>query len=232
LIDSEPLHQISGLIPADHLSQVAAIGGARGLSAGVRDTIAAGLLALRGDAAMLAPISELHQLADKLATITGRTTPSGAIWAPTEEALPPVEMLDPDGAVIVTPQAVGLLAGAAALVLDTEAGAIIVRGDGGELQQPLELPDLAALAAMLGAGLQALSRGPGVVQLPCGLTAERTGTSAFRIAFQGVGPTTEPDVAFMFAAEVAALFARRVTSTLRTRQQLEETLHQQEVSHG
>jgi hypothetical protein len=229
---SPPLKPVTGLIEDYQLQQVAAIGGARGLSAGVRDVLTAGLLALQGDVALLAPVDQLHQLADRLAMISGRTTPSGAIWAPTEEALPPVEMLDPDGAVIVTPQAVGLLAGAAALVLDTEAGAIIVRGDGGELQQPLELPDLAALAAMLGAGLQALSRGPGVVQLPCGLTAERTGTSAFRIAFQGVGPTTEPDVAFTFAAEVAALFARRVTSTLRTRQQLEETLHQQEVSHG
>lgn len=229
MIDSEPLQPISGLIPADHLEQVAAIGGSRGLSAGVRDTIAAGLLALRGDAAMLAPIGELHKLADKLATITGRTTPSGAIWAPTEEALPPVEMLDPSGAVVVTPQAVGLLAGAGALVIDMEAGAVIVRGDGGELQQPLELADLAELAAMLPAVLQALARQAGGVRIACGLLAERTGTGSFRLSLQGVGPSCEPDVAFMFAAEVVALFARRVACTIRTRQQLEQALQQQEV---
>jgi hypothetical protein len=226
---SPPLKPVSGLIEDHQLQQVAAIGGDRGVSAGLREVVTAGLLALKGEVALLAPISELHKLADKLATITGRTTPSGAIWAPTDEALPPVEMLDPSGAVVVTPQAVGLLAGAGALVLDMEAGAVIVRGDGGELQQLLELPDLAELAAMLPAVLQALARQAGGVRIACGLLAERTGTGSFRLSLQGVGPSCEPDVAFMFAAEVVALFARRVACTIRTRQQLEQALQQQEV---
>jgi hypothetical protein len=131
---SPPLRHISGLIPEHQLQQITAIGGDRGVSAGLRETISAGLLALAGDAALLAPVEELQALVTRLSFIQGRRTGSGALWCPDGcQSLPPAEGLNPAGEVVATPDAVALLAGCCALVVDLGEGLILAREGGREV---------------------------------------------------------------------------------------------------
>lgn len=111
------------MVSEHQLQQIVDIGGSEGVSAGLRSVVSAGLLA---------PVSELHQLADKLAKIQGRRTTAGGWWAPTEDALPEPGELDPAGSVLVTPAAVGLL-GDGALSIDLAAGEIAGRVSGHEI---------------------------------------------------------------------------------------------------
>jgi len=221
---SPPLRNVSGMIPEHQLQQIAAIGGDRGVSAGLRDTIAAGLLALQGDSALIAPVSELHELADRLAKIQGRTTPAGAWWAPTREALPTVDQLDPQGAVLAMPRAVTLLTDGTVTV-DLANSEITASLDGHEVTTAFDLHDLAAVAALLPAALAGLAgAGPGRRDLGHGLTVERTQDDLCRISLRGIGARCAPDVAQVFGAELLALQARAHRASAQTRQQLNRAL--------
>ena len=221
---SPPLKNVSGMVSEHQLQQIAAIGGDAGVSAGLRSVVSAGLLALQGDAALLAPVSELHQLADKLAKIQGRRTPAGAWWAPTREALPSPDQLDPAGAVLVTPGAVALI-GDGCLVVDVEAGEITANIGGHEVNASIDLNELAGPAALLPASLAGLAMaGTGRRDIGQGLTAERTADDLFRITLQGVGCQCCPSLAQTFAAELAGLVARSTHRAALTRQQLNRVL--------
>ncbi len=221
---SEPLKHVSGLVAPHQLQQLQAIGGDRGLSAGLRDVVSAGLLALQGDCALIRPVAELHALAERLAQIQGRTTPAGAWWAPTREALPSPDQLDPAGAVLVTPQAVGLIADGA-VVIDLEAGELAANLAGHEVNTPIDLQDLAGPAALLPASLAGLAgAGPGRRELGLGLAVERTADDLCRVTLQGIGARCAPDTAQVFAAELVGLVARATRASAVARQQLNRQL--------
>jgi hypothetical protein len=212
------------MVPVHQLEQITAIGGDRGVSAGLRDVITAGLLALQGDCALLQPVEELQELAARLARIQGRTTPAGAWWAPTREALPSPDQLDPSGAVLVTPQAVGVL-GDGALVIDLEQGVIVANLAGHEVKTAVDLTDLAAPAALLPASLAGLAgAGPGRRDLGLGLAVERTTDNLCRITLQGIGTRCTPDTAQTFGAELAGLIARAARASAQTRVELNRQL--------
>ncbi len=186
--------------------------------------VSAGLLALQGDCALIRPVSELHALADRLAQIQGRTTPAGAWWAPTREALPSPDQLDPAGAVLVTPQAVGLIADGA-VVIDLEAGELAANLAGHEVNTPIDLQDLAGPAALLPASLAGLAgAGPGRRELGLGLAVERTADDLCRVTLQGIGARCAPDTAQTFAAELLGLVARATRASAVARQQLNRQL--------
>lgn len=221
---SEPLRHVSGLVPLHQLEQIQAIGGERGVSAGLRDTVSAGLLALAGDCALLRPVSELHELADRLAKIQGRTTPAGAWWAPSREALPSPDQLDPAGAVLVTPGAVGLVADGG-LVIDLEACEIAATQAGQEITEPVDLHDVVGPAALLPAALAGLAAaGPGRRDLGLGLAIQRTTDSLCRLTLRGIGVRCSPDVAQTFTAELLGLVARKARASAQTREQLNRAL--------
>ena len=213
------------MVPEHQLQQITAIGGDAGVSAGLRTAVSAGLLALQGDAALLAPVSELLALSDRLATVTGRKTPAGAHWCPTGESLPPRDALDPHGAVVVMPQSVGLIAGDSALVVDLGDALIVARQGNQEVTASIDLAELAGPAALLPASLAGLAlAGPGRRDLGGGLAVERTGSDQLRISLQGLGVNCPPDVGQVFAAELCSLVARAATASIAARIELERTL--------
>lgn len=219
-----PLETVSAKIPQHQRQQIASLAGDRGLSTGLRDVITAGLLALQSDVALLAPVDELRELADRLARIQGRRTPAGAWWAPSRDALPNPEALDPGGAVVVTPGAVGLI-GDGCVVIDLQAGAITGTLAGHEVSAAVDLSELAGPAALLPASLAGLAAGgPGRRELGLGLAVERTTDNLCRVSIQGIGARCSVDVAQTFAAEVVGLVARAAKASFVARQQLEQAL--------
>lgn len=215
------------MIPEHQLQQIAAIGGDRGVSAGLRDTISAGLLALQGDCALIRPVSELAALADRLARIQGRITGSGALWCPDGcQSLPPAEGLNPAGEVVATPDAVALLAGSCALVVDLGEGLILARQDGQEISSHVCLGSLLPLAATIAPAILRLSDGPGRVPLDPTVTLERSGTGAVRLSAQGVGVSAPVEVVLSFGAELLSLAARSAARSVATREQLERQLQE------
>lgn len=224
---SQRLENVGGMVMPHQKQQIEAIGGDRGISAGLRDVISAGLLALRGDCALIAPIQELQAVADRLACITGRRTPAGAWWAPTSEAMPQPSELDEHGDVVATVSAVGLL-GDGSIVFDLKAGAITANSGGHELSLPVELGDLVHPAALLPATLAGLATaGPGRRELGLGLAVERTGDGLCRVTLQGVGASTTPTAAQTFAAELLGLIARATRQSAAARIALERQLNQE-----
>ncbi len=224
---SPPLEHVSGLITPHQKQQIEAIGGDAGVSAGLRTAISAGLLALQGDCALIRPIDELRELADRLAFVQGRRTPAGGWWAPTPEALPSHEELDSGGAVLVMPKSVGLVAGGA-LVIDLEAGLITASNNDSpdsQINARIDLGDLVAPAAVMPAALTGLAiAGPGRRELGLGLAIERTGSNHCLLTLQGVGARCDAGLAHTFAAELLGLVARSAQASFATRQQLEQVL--------
>jgi hypothetical protein len=218
-----PLETISAKIPQHQREQIAAFAGDRGLSAGLRDVIASGLLVLSPvDAAPPPPADELRDLADRLARIQGRRTPSGAWWAPTREALPAPEDLEPGGAVLVTPRQVALIADGSVLV-DLAAGEISAAHTGHESRASVEINDLAGPVALLPAALAGLAAaGPGRRDLGLSLAVERTTDNLCRLSLQGIGARCSVDIAATYAAELLGLMARSARASFDTRQQLEQ----------
>jgi len=216
-----PLETISAKIPQHQREQIAAFAGDRGLSAGLRDVIAAGLLVMLPDAAPSQPTDELRELADRLARIQGRRTPAGGWWAPTAAALPAAEDLEPGGAVLVTPKAAALIAGGS-VVVDLAAGQITVTNADHESRVSIDLSELAAPAALLPAALAGLAAtGPGRRDLGLGLAVERTPDHVCRLSLQGVAVRCSPDIATTYAAELLGLMARSARLSFDTRLQLE-----------
>jgi hypothetical protein len=222
---SPPLETISAKIPQHQREQIAAFAGDRGLSAGLRDVIAAGLLVmLPAAAAPSQPTDELRELADRLARIQGRRTPSGAWWAPTAAALPAAEDLEPGGAVLVTPRQVALIAGGSVMV-DLVAGQITVTNAGREARVSIDLSELAGPAALLPIALAGLAEaGPGRRELGLGLAVERTADHVCRLSLQGVAVRCSADIATTFAAELLGLMARSARAAFDTREALEQSL--------
>jgi hypothetical protein len=225
LIDSEPLQPISGLITGEHLAAVAAIGGERGVSAGLRDTIAMGLSALNSDAALMLPVSQLQALADRLATITGRKLPSGAWWAGSDAAMPEPEQLDRYGDVVVSPGRV-VLAGEQGAIMADAGGRQLAAQDGERhASQPVELAELAGVAGMLTAGLVRLAQtGPGRIELGCGLMLERLEAGPGRVSLHSVGVVASMPALWMFSAELTALVAGGIAEGIEIRSRLNKQL--------
>jgi len=219
---SPPLETVSAKIPPHQREQIAAFAGDRGLSAGLRDVIAAGLLVmLPAAAAPSQPTDELRDLADRLARIQGRRTPAGAWWAPTAAALPAAEDLEPGGAVLTTPRQTALIAGGSVMV-DLVAGQITVTNADHESRVSIDLNELAGPAALMPAALAALAAmGPGRRELGLGLAVERTLDDICRLSLQGVAVRCSPDIATTFAAELLGLMARSARLSFDTREALE-----------
>ncbi len=224
------MRHISGLIPEHQLQQITAIGGDRGVSAGLRETISAGLLALAGDAALLAPVEELQALVTRLSFISGRRTGSGALWCPDGcQSLPPAEGLNPVGEVVATPDAVALLAGCCALVVDLGEGLILARENGREISSHVCLGSLMPLAANIAPAICRLGdSGPGRVPLDPTVALERTGTGAVRLSAQGVGVVAPVEVVLSFGAELLSLATRSAARSVATREALERQLQEVE----
>jgi len=220
------LQHVAGLIPEHQKQQIEAIGGGA-VSAGLRTAISAGLLALQGDCALIQPIDELRELADRLARIQGRRTPAGGWWAPTREALPSHQELDSGGAVLVMPQSVGLVAGGA-LVIDLESGLITASNNDSpdsQINARIDLGDLVAPAAVLPAALAGLAiAGPGRREIGLGMAIERTGDELCWLTLQGVGARCDAQLAHTFAAELQGLVARAYAVSASARMSLERQL--------
>jgi hypothetical protein len=225
LIESEPLQPISGLIPAEHLQQVTAIGGERGVSAGVRDVIAMGLAAVNSDAALLLPIAQLEALAARLAKVTGRKLPSGAWWAASDQAMPEPSELDRYGDVVVSPGRVVLAGEAGALMADAGGRQLAAQDGERHASQPVELAELAGVAGMLSAALVRLAQtGPGHIELGCGLVLERMEAGPGRLSLRGVGAVASMPALWMFAAELTGLVAAGISEGIEIRSRLNQQL--------
>ena len=226
------LQPVAGLIPEHQKQQIEAIGGADGVSAGLRDVVAAGLLALQGDAALLAPVEELQALVTRLSFIQGRRTGSGAWWCPANEALPSADQLNPVGDVVATPDGVALLAGNAALIVDLGAGVLVSRENGRETSIEVDITQLMQPMALLPAAIAGLA---GVGQVgrrdlgAAGLALELTGSGAMRLSAQGLGVTASDEVLLCLAAELLSLATRTLAKSAAARRALNEVLLQTEV---
>ncbi len=225
---SPPLTNVSGMVSEHQRQQIEAIGGERGLSAGLREVVTAGLLAMSCDVALLAPVDELQQLVTRLSFITGRRTASGAWWCPDNRALPPTEQLNPVGDVIATRDGVALLAGSCAVVVDLGEGLILAREAGREISSQVCLGSLMPLAANIAPAILRLSDGPGRVPLDPTVTLERSGTGAVRLSAQGVGVSAPVEVVLSFGAELLSLAARSAARSVATREQQERQLQEVE----
>jgi hypothetical protein len=222
---SPPLVHVSGLIPPHQREQIEALAGDRGISAGVRDVIAAGLLALQSDMALLQPIADLEALVNKLSYIQGRKTPSGAWWAPTDAALPPIEQMDPLGDVIAQPMIVALTTEASVLIIDAEAGVLTIRENGAEKAMEAEFSDLMGPICRLSAVAAHLAHhGPGRVELGTGLWLRLLPVGAVRIEVDGLGVTCKFATLLQFASELISLSARAAGRSLEARLQLERQM--------
>jgi hypothetical protein len=225
LIDSEPLQPISGLISAEHLAQVVAIGGERGVSAGLRDVVSAGLSALNSDAALMLPVAQLEALADRLARVTGRKLPSGAWWAGSDAAMPEPEQLDRHGDTVVSPGRVVLAGEQGALMADAGGRQLAAQDGERHASQPVELAELAGVAGMLTAGLVRLAQtGPGRISLGCGLTLERLEAGPGRVSLHGVGVAASMPALWTFAAELTGLVAGGIAEGIEIRSRLNAQL--------
>jgi hypothetical protein len=222
---SPPLKPVSGLISAEQLDAVAAIGGDRGVSAGLRDVVSAGLSALNSDAALMLPVAQLEALADRLARVTGRKLPSGAWWAGSDAAMPEPEQLDRYGDVVVSPGRV-VLAGEQGAIMADAGGRQLAAQDGDQhSSQPVELAELAGVAGMLTAGLVRLAQtGPGRIELGCGLMLERLEAGPGRLSLHGVGVTASMPALWMFSAELTALVAGGIAEGIEIRSRLNKQL--------
>ena len=223
---SPPLSHVSGLIPPAHLQAIADIGGADGVSAGLRTVVAAGLATISGDApATLAAVDELQRLADRLAAITGRHTPSGAWWAPSDAAMPEREQLAPMGDVVASPRRVVLAGSTGALMVDLQAGSLEAQNGTACAVTPLELRDLVGVAAMLPCALVRLSNiGPGVETLADHFTVSRLDCGLVRLTLRGVSVEAHAQAALAFGVELLGLVCRGVADGIAVRQQLDRQL--------
>jgi len=222
----EPLMRVSGLVPADHLLQLQQIGGRDGLSCGLRLVVATGLAALDGQTPSLSEaVDHLDRVAAELAAVTGRRTPCGAWWAPSEAAAPEADQLDPRGDVIATPTGVVLVAGTSSLSVDLEAGQLAVIAAGRELCGPVDVQLLAPAVALIAPALLGLAAaGPGRRELGCGLAVERLGSDEVSITLQGLGPVVPAAVAWRWSAEMHGLVARGLATSVATRTALNRQL--------
>ncbi len=228
---SPPLETVSARISQHQRQQIETIGGDRGLSGGLREVVTAGLLALTCDVALLSPVDELQQLVTRLSFITGRRTGSGAWWCPDNQALPPTEQLNPVGDVIATPDAVALITGSAAVVVDLADGLLVARENGREVTAEVDLAQLMAPACLLPAAVAGLANSgrTGRRELGAGLVLELTGSGAFRLSVQGHGATAPDELVMGFAAELLSLITRSMAKSAAVRRQLNEQLNQSEV---
>ena len=214
------------MVPAEHRQQLANIGGRDGISSGLRLAVAAGLAALDGQSPSLqAAVDHLDHLADQLASVSGRRTPSGAWWAPTQASAPEPDQLDPVGAVVATPNGVVLIAADAVLAVDLQVGLVSAIEDGEEQAVPADVQALAAPIALVLPSLIGLSSaGPGQRELGCGLAIERTAADLVAITLGSLGPLVPADVAWQWAAEMSALLSRSLSRSVRLRSELERQL--------
>jgi hypothetical protein len=215
-------------VPADHLLQLQQLGGPDGVSCGLRLVVATGLAALDGQSPSLSEaVDHLHRVAAELASITGRRTPAGAWWAPSEAAAPEPDQIDARGDVVVAPHGVALVAGAAALSVDFQAGQLGVVDAGRELVGAIDVQLLAPAVALIAPALLGLAAaGPGRRELGCGLAIERLGNNEVAITLQGIGPVVPAAVAWQWAAEMLSLVARGFAASVATRCDLERQLQE------
>jgi hypothetical protein len=222
---SPPLKPVSGLIEPHQLEAITAIGGDRGVSAGLRDVVALGLAAVDSDAALLLPVDQLRAMADRLDRVTGRKLPSGAWWAGCDAAMPQPAQLDRSGDVVVSPGRVVLAGEAGAIMADAGGRQLAAQDNDRHSSQPVELAELAGVAGMLSAGLVRLAQsGPGRIELGCGLTLERLEAGPGRLTLHGVGVVATMPALWMFAAEITALVAGGISEGIEIRSRLNAQL--------
>jgi hypothetical protein len=180
---------------------------------------------------MLRELDTLRHLAARLAGILGRQTPSGAWWAPSDDALPSAELLSPHGDVVASPERVvlsGLAAGGAAggLAIDLTDWRLEAQEGERAVSLPLDLPKFASLAASLGTGLILLAAAGGPEETEvCDLLKLEALPGGIRFQVSGgVGCVVPFNVAVSFAAETMGLLSRQVESECSTRMGLESAL--------
>lgn len=167
-----PLVPVSGLVDPGHRDLIVALGGEQGVSAGLRLIVAAGAAATRSPSSpVLQELDALRGLADRLAGVLGRQTPSGAWWCPSDDCWPAPELLSADGDVVSSPKRV-VLAGsvvggvAGALAVDLETWRLEAQQSDRVASVALELGTFAPLVGTIAPGLiQLAATGPGPVEL-------------------------------------------------------------------
>lgn len=214
------------MIPPDHLQAIAKISGNDGMSAGLRAVVAAGLAVLQGDApATLAAVDELDRLADRLASITGRRTPSGAWWAPNDAAMPERTQLAPQGDVVASPNRVVLAGASGALMVDLNHQAMEAQDPMHAASQPVDLHQLIGLAVLLPAAIIRLANtGPGREEVADGLTVERRDSGSIVFNLRGVITTSTVAPALQFCSELLSLATRGIQSAVDIRAALDRQL--------
>lgn len=221
-----PMEHVSGLIPPDHHRAIAEIGGTDGISAGLRAVVAAGIATLQGDGpAILGAVDELERLTDRLAAVVGRTTVSGAWWAPSDAAMPEREQLAPMGDVVASPARVVLAGSTGALLVDLKSGSLEAQNGTACAVVPLELRDLVGVAAILPAALVRLSNlGPGTETLADHFTVARLDCGLVRFTLRGVNVEAHAQAALSFGVELLALVCRGVADGIAVREALNRQL--------
>lgn len=223
---SPPLVPVSGLLPPEHVAAIRRLGGDEGVSSGLRLVVAAGLSAIAGgDAAVGDAVDELAGLVDRLAAVTGRRTPSGAWWCPSDAALPDRNRLAADGAVVAAERRVVLAGASGALMVDMQHCALEAQNGSNTATQPLELRELVSIAALLPAALVRLSNnGPGHEQLMEGFTVARLDTGNVRFVLHHLPVESSGIAALSFSAELLGLVARAVGDGIAVRERLNRQL--------
>jgi hypothetical protein len=230
-VTDPPLVPVSGLVEPGHRDLIVALGGEQGVSAGLRLIVAAGAAATRSPSSpVLQELDALRGLADRLAGVLGRQTPSGAWWAPSDDAMPPPELLADTGDVVASPERV-VLAGApaagvvGALALDLTAWRLELQEGERVASVAMELGQFAPLATMFGPALvQLAASGPSVVELTLGVSLRRQASGMVRAELNGVGAVVSATAALSFAAEAVSLLARHVEASANARAALEASL--------
>lgn len=225
-----PLQPISGLIEPEHLELCRSLGGGN-CSAGLRLLVAAGAAATRSPSLpVLQELDALRGLADRLAGILGRQTPSGAWWCPGDDCWPAPELLADTGDVLASPERI-VLAGAptagvvGAMALDLESWRLECQEGERVASVAMELGEFAPLAGLFGPALvQLAASGPSVVDLTLGVSVRRQASGMVRFELNGVGCVVSATAALSFASEALSLLARHVEASANARAALEASL--------
>lgn len=223
---SPPLVKISTVVAPAVRAELERLGGEDGISSAARIVIGLGLKALHADPDDLArcPIEDLRQITDALAAVTGRHSPAGGWWCPTDAALPDPNLLDPRGDCIVTPNLV-LLAGAEGSFLVEADPASARLGQGNNAATlPLDVEQLPNFAVMFSAAVLGACNSRTPRSTPGGLAVELLENGVIAFAVAGVMVTASVPSALVFAAELHGLAAHRVARSVMAREALERQL--------
>jgi hypothetical protein len=218
-----PCQLVSFAVRPDDLSFVATLPGTR--SANLREVVSVGVQTMKGQPLAPQAVADLRRIVDRLEALTART-PTGAWWAPTPEAMPSPDLLEPFD-LVVMPVGLLLVAPNAALSFDMQEATCTLQGaNHGALTIGCEPRDLIHLAAQFLPAVLQQAHEPTACELPLGMVLQHGSDDVIRLTLEGLPITLPLDLALAMAAELSSLAARSVSATMQRRVALEQALQE------